>query len=372
MPAQFRDLDDTDGLIAADRDGLLRSAATAGAHVRSVAHAVAEGALERIVDLRPRSVVIVTGRSTGAERAARFVVSLLASRFDAPIVVAPVLPGWIGPLDVVVLAGDDAGDRAYSDAAQRALRRRAELVNAVPLEGPVADAIGSDPVADLSPRLPVDTRFGFIRLVAVLVAVCGGFDAVRLHPAPPAPADIADLLDAEAAADHPDHETFHNQAKTLAAAVAGREVVWAGDTQAATILGEHIASTVFAVAGVSSAAVDETAALALVRAAGSDSGVDSIFYDPDFDDAPPTRRTRTMILTTANRSAGVEQRTASFADVDVLTERADAPADAVGPSGAPRIEPDGTDAPADLVAYLTLVVRADLAAAYLALAGATD
>ena len=40
------DLDDTEGLIAADRDGLLRAASTAGAQVRATAAAVAEGALD--------------------------------------------------------------------------------------------------------------------------------------------------------------------------------------------------------------------------------------------------------------------------------------------------------------------------------------
>ncbi|GAC79656.1 hypothetical protein SAMN04488550_3190 [Gordonia malaquae] len=373
MSAHFRDLDDTDGLVAADRDGLLRSAAMSGAHVRAVAHAVAEGALDRLTDLRPRAVVLVTGRSAAADRAARFVVALLASRFDAPLVVTPSLPGWIGPLDVVVVAGDDPGDRAYADASQRALRRRAELVTAVPVEGPVADAIGSDPVADLSPRLRVDDRFAFARLVAVFVAVCTAFDSVRLHPAPSSLADIADLLDAEAAADHPSHESFHNQAKLLALRVAGRPVVWAGDTPASTVLAAHIASTVFTVAGIASAADDEQSALARLRVSAHSgaSAADSIFYDPDFDDAPPAEQPRVILVTTANRGWGVEQRVSALGDVDVVTEQSDAPDYPGGLAEQPRRDPEFSDVPADLSAYLTVAVRADLASAYLELAGET-
>ncbi len=42
------DLDDTEGLLSADRDGLLRAASMAGAHVRAVAAAVDEGALDSL------------------------------------------------------------------------------------------------------------------------------------------------------------------------------------------------------------------------------------------------------------------------------------------------------------------------------------
>ena len=60
------DLDDVDGLLAADRDGLLRAASTAGAHMRAVAEAVEEGALESLAGPLPRSVIWVAGRGSAA------------------------------------------------------------------------------------------------------------------------------------------------------------------------------------------------------------------------------------------------------------------------------------------------------------------
>ncbi|POY01971.1 TobH protein, partial [Mycobacterium kansasii] len=56
---QSVDLEDADGLIAADRDGLLRAASTAGAQVRAIAAAHDEGELDL---LRRRSTRPATGR----------------------------------------------------------------------------------------------------------------------------------------------------------------------------------------------------------------------------------------------------------------------------------------------------------------------
>ena len=65
------DLDDNEGLADADRDGLLRAAAMAGAQVRATAAAVDEGALSPLAGTdRPRTVVWVGGR--GAAEAAGF------------------------------------------------------------------------------------------------------------------------------------------------------------------------------------------------------------------------------------------------------------------------------------------------------------
>lgn len=82
------DLDDSDALIAADREGSLRSAALAGAQVRAVATAVDESVLERLADLRPRSVVIVTGDGRSS-RAASLLVAALGDRLGVPWSEAP-------------------------------------------------------------------------------------------------------------------------------------------------------------------------------------------------------------------------------------------------------------------------------------------
>ena len=104
------DLDDVDGLIAADRDGLLRAASMAGAQTRAVAAALTEGQLDELrSDQRPRTVTWVCGRgASGAPGAAGTVLAAaLGATASVPLVVTTDVPPWIGALDVVVAAGDD-------------------------------------------------------------------------------------------------------------------------------------------------------------------------------------------------------------------------------------------------------------------------
>ena len=68
------DLDDAEGLLAADRDGLLRAASMAGAQVRATAAALDEGDLDPLKsDQPPRTVIWVAGRGN-AETAGTMLV----------------------------------------------------------------------------------------------------------------------------------------------------------------------------------------------------------------------------------------------------------------------------------------------------------
>ena len=128
------DLDDTEGLLEADRDGLLRAAAMAGAQVRATAAAVDEGrGVEAQVagGHRPRTVIWVAGRGA-AESAGAMLAATLTGVAGEPIVVAAESPPWIGPLGVLIVAGDDAGDPALVTAAATAVRRGARVVVAAP------------------------------------------------------------------------------------------------------------------------------------------------------------------------------------------------------------------------------------------------
>src|SRR5690606_9231827 len=109
------DLDDAESLEAADSGGALRSAASGGAQIRATAAAVDEGILERLDGLRPRSLVFVCGPGR-ATRAARLLITALGDQAGLPIVPVVAVPPWVGPLDVVVVAGDDAGYPRLVDA----------------------------------------------------------------------------------------------------------------------------------------------------------------------------------------------------------------------------------------------------------------
>ena len=58
----------------------------------------------------------------------------------APIVIAAEAPPWIGPLDVLIVAGEDPGDPALVGAAASGVRRGARVVIAAPYEGALRDS----------------------------------------------------------------------------------------------------------------------------------------------------------------------------------------------------------------------------------------
>lgn len=373
MRTDAADLDDVDDLIAGDSEGLLQAAALTGAQVRAVAEAIREGVLEPLAALRPRSVVIVHGTSSVARDAVALVVACVATRVDVPIVSAPALPGWVGPLDVVVVAGDDAGDMALADAAARAQRRRAEVVVAAPIEGPLRDALGGGGI-DLSPRLRVDPRFRFAAYVATLLAVFASLSDVRFTGPAPLVSDIADALDDEAATDHPARETFHNRAKMLAARLADRRVVWTGDGPAASVVAARNAKSLLALSGkvCGTADIDAVASISLQSwSAGGASPVDSIFHDPQIDGPLAAEPPRVLAVTTASRQWYAERRIVGIPDAEAVFGDVDGADPATHPAGPVGPE-DLADGPADLVGYVLLALRVDIAAVYLRLTGIGD
>ena len=212
------DLDDVEGLLAADRDGLLRAASMAGAQVRATAAALDEGVLDPVMsDHPPRTVIWVAGRGA-AETAGSMLAAALGGSVAAPIVVASEAPPWIGALDVLVLAGDDPGDPALVSAAATGVRRGARVVVVAPFEGPLRDATAGR-AAVLAPRVRVPDDFGLAGYLGAGLATLRVVDpglAMDL-------AALADELDAEAFRDSATRELFTNPAKNLADRMAGRE-----------------------------------------------------------------------------------------------------------------------------------------------------
>ncbi|GAB10637.1 hypothetical protein GOARA_061_00760 [Gordonia araii NBRC 100433] len=360
------DLDDPSSLIDADVDGLLHAAARAGAQVRAVAEAVREGVIEPLSALRPRSVVIVTGASVAAAQAARFVVAHSAARLDVPLVSAPALPGWIGPLDVVVLVGDDAGDLALADAASRASRRHAEFVVVAPVEGPLASAVGGRGM-DLSPRIQVPEQFRFVGQVAALVAVCQGLKQVRYIGGDLDLELLADALDAEAARNHPSQDAYGAPAKTLAERFRTATPVLSGDSPAGDALAARTASTLFAVGGVPAAAVDLAAAMTQLLRDRGGSASDALFHDPEID-GPLPQRARLHVLSTPVQQWQARRRVAALPDAEVLVGSApdEATPEGASAAGATGAVDDGASA---LLTYLVLAARLEMAAVYAALLG---
>ncbi|AXK88043.1 MULTISPECIES: hypothetical protein [Nocardia] len=375
------DLDDAASLEAADSGGALRSAASGGAQVRATAAAVGENALARLADLRPRSVVFVSG-SGRAARAAGLLMMALGDRAGLPVVHAAGLPPWVGPLDVVLVAGDDAGDPRLIDAVDRALRRGAEVVVAAPNEGPLRMAAAGR-AALLEPRVPVLDHNRLLRFLAAGIAVLRMVDPARSGAAVPELTALADMLDAEALRDAPQNEVFHNPAKTLAARMQQRGLVLVGDSPAAAELADHAAEVLLQAAGRVASSADLAEAVAagpqLTAAAGEQApDFDPLFHDEELDGPAPVDRIRVFVLSTDPDQTAARRRLAVFGtgglvDADLVTADIDLLRSALTDPAALTPQPEDRTATGDhgteLEQLAVLALRLEMAAAYLRLIG---
>lgn len=355
-------LDDPTRLLDADRTGLLRTAATAGAQVRATFAAADAAGVGSLRGQRPRALVLLA-RPGPAETAAALVAALVAPSSPAPVVVTPSAPPWLGPLDVV-LAGHrgrdgDPADAVVAESVDRAVRRGATVVLSGPDEGPAAAAAGGRALS-VVPRLPVplpllpdgletatDTAAAFAALAAL------GLLTVDREA-------LADRLDDEAERDGPRGESFVNPAKAIALRLGEHTpLLWGTDPVAAAVAA-HGASSLAAHAGVVGHAATLAAAAHVpalqARLSGSVSA-DSLFADP-FDDPPAGGPPPRLLLISVRE--------------DLATRRAASAAAERWPA-ADLVEIDDVDVagegPAlDAVRACLLAARLDFAALYLGLA----
>lgn len=356
------DLEDTEGLLTADRDGLLRAASSAGAQVRAVATAVEEGALDPLrAEDRARSVIWVAGRGT-AEAAGAMLAATMGSVASQPFTPAAEAPPWVGPLDVLIVAGDDPGDPVLVAAAATGVRRGARVVVAAPYEGPLRDSTAGR-VAVLAPRLGVPDEFGLCRYLAAGLAV--------MHAVDPRPSVdlglLADELDAEALRNSAARELFTNPAKLLAARVADRQVALAGDGAATLALARHGSSMLLRVANTVTAATGLADAMVALRAAASGGFDDpdaALFHDEELD-GPLPQRLRVLAVILAAEQTLVAARTAGLDDVYLLAAEdvPDGPGGSAGSGVSPALGGPGR-AEQQLA---VLAVRLEMAAVYMRL-----
>lgn len=346
------DLDDVEGLLAADREGLLHAASMAGAQMRATAAALAEGVLEPLRgDQAPRTVVWVATRGA-AESAGAMLAAALGGSTAAPIVVASEVPPWIGALDVLVVAGDDAADPVLVNAAAIGIRRGARVVIVAPDEGPLREVAAGRAVV-LAPRLMVADEFALIRYLAAGLAA--------LHVVLPGRSvdlgALADDLDAEALRNSAGRELFTNPAKSLAERLSGRDVVLAGGNAASVALARHVGAILLRVAQQPVSAVGLADVLTALRRGLSSGAADyesSIFHDEELDGPLPSR-VRTVVFATDEERPGIVATMNGYDDVDVVS--ADDVPDVVTPRPSGRPEEQ----------LAMLAVRLEMAAAYLRL-----
>ncbi|MEU6538347.1 SIS domain-containing protein [Streptomyces sp. NPDC047000] len=310
-------LDAPEALAEADRRGLLRGAAEAGARVRTAArHAAEAGIGDLKPDGRPRAVLIA-GPGAAATHAADLLGTLAGA--GSPVTrlsatgVASVsgalrweLPGWAGSVDLLLIATPDGAEPSLCLLAEQAYRRGCTVAAVAPARTPLADAVDAahglfvpmatapydqdEPVAASSPGV----------LWALLTPLLALLDRIGLLTAPPEALEkAADRLDQIAERCGPAVVTYSNPAKTLAAELADAlPVIWTEGTSAAPA-GRRFAAALAELAGRPALVEELPLALAAHRtllagplAAGADP--DDFFRDRV--EEPPALHARVVLL----------------------------------------------------------------------------
>jgi hypothetical protein len=319
----------------------------AGAQVRATAESAAELELSERLDLgRPRALVLID-RPGVSRTLTRLLAALLTPSCPVPIVVAEVVPSWIGALDVVFAHTDDPGDRELAASLDRAARFGARVVLSAPPEGPVAASVAGKGVL-LPPRIPVPPEMAFPRGLAAGLLTANALGLLTSDVE-----SLADQLDIEAEKDHLTRDSFANPAKALALRVADRVPLLWGLDPVAVAVGEHAAHAFAAHAATVCDVEDYRQALArpaLRRAALAGSAERDIFADPD--DAPAGLSPRVFLLAI---------RTGQAADAAKYQAEDNLP-------GVDLISPAEELDAGEPVRAAVLALRFELAAVYLGLA----
>ncbi|MDJ0341250.1 SIS domain-containing protein [Streptomyces sp. H10-C2] len=232
-------LDDPDALGRADTRGLLLSAAAAGARVRIAARLTQEAGVQNLrPDGRPRSVLVA---GTGPETAV--VADVLAALGAGSCPVIPLrpagptsyelhwtLPGWTGPLDLLLLTTSSGREDGLVGLVEQAYRRGCTVAAVAPAKSPLAEALEQArgmtiPFAGPAPTLPSGAAGASGddpgALWALLTPLLTLADRIGLFSAPPTAVQaVADRLDEVAARCGPAIATYNNPAKTLATELA--------------------------------------------------------------------------------------------------------------------------------------------------------
>lgn len=213
-------LDDAARVAAIDSRDTLRALATAGAQVREAMTLAQDAGIDRLVGQeRPRSVLVA---SLGGSAVVGDILELLAEP-GSPVPVTirrnVPLPGWVGPLDLVVavsLSGRAPGPLAV---AAEAARRGASLVTVGAVDSPLAAVCARARGVHIDAgRARTSSRTSLWSMVTPVLAAADRLGVVEVPDA--LLERVADKLDERAEACRPASEAFINPAKVLALQLA--------------------------------------------------------------------------------------------------------------------------------------------------------
>ncbi|MEU1674042.1 SIS domain-containing protein [Streptomyces roseifaciens] len=382
-------LDDPDALSRADIHGLLRGAAESGARVRTAARNAAEAGVTGLrPDGRPRAV-LVAGPGPAAGCTADLLTALAGGSAPVTLIrptgVAPApgalrwtLPGWTGPLDLLLVASPDGTEPGLAILLEQAYRRGCSVVCVSPAGSPLADATaqarglaiplttspdeartgaepgtGEETQAAERPALLPGPGLLWSLLTPLLVLA----DRIGLLAGDASEVEaLADRLDQVAERCGPAIATYSNPAKTLAAELADTlPLIWT-EGELAGAAGRHFATVLSALAGRPALAAELPEALTAhgtLLAGAFAAGADPEDFFRDRVEEPEALHARVVLL--REREPDVTSPAPAARELALQRE-------------TPVSELQPTDADSPLQTAAELLAITDFAAVYLALA----
>lgn len=334
-------IDNEDAIAALDSHQTLRGLATAGAQVREAIDLSKEGGITRVAGgERPRSVLVA---SLGGSAVVCDILDLLAEP-GSPVPVSVrrnvPLPGWVGPLDLVIAVSQSGRAAGPLALAAEAARRGASLLTVGASDSPLADVAAQARGVHIDiGRGRATSRTALWSLLAPVLLAAGELGIVDVGER--VLLETADRLDEVAEACRPSSESFVNPAKVLATDLAEGVPVVLGDGplngvaagRAASMLArtarlpaihgelpDDAAQIVACFDGPFTTAYGAAAAARSGSSFGSDAGAD-IFTDP-FLDGPASPRLGLLMLRDAAPDPLTREGVESAALVDAVVEAA--------------------------------------------------
>jgi len=230
-------LSDAEAAERADHGATLRLTAATGARIRRAAamrdfDPAADQALRDLAaEGRPRALIVL-GYGTGAI-VARLLTAVAGAAATVPIVPVPgpALPGWVGPLDMVVVASTAGRAPEISAALAEAGRRGSRIVVVAPPASPIGDLcrqVRGTLIEMADDVAPVWSRLWSIAIPTLIAAETAGVIPPQSYDAAASAADEAAIRF------RPSQEPFVNPAKEIALRFAeSAPAVWASGHVAA-------------------------------------------------------------------------------------------------------------------------------------------
>jgi hypothetical protein len=327
-------LNDPDYISERDSRGTLMALATAGAQVRQAVTLSREAGIERVAGGDPPRSVLVA--SLGGSAVVADVLELLAEP-GSPVPVSVrrnlPLPGWVGPLDLVVAVSLSGRARGPLAVAAEAARRGASIITVGAADSPLAE------VCARARGVHIDVGHGRTSsrtaLWSLLTPVIMAADALGLIEAGESVLfETADRLDLHAEACRPSSESFVNPAKILALQLAETIPVVLGDGPLNGVAASRAASMLARTARIPATYGELPDAASQIVAsfdgpftAGGGRGVGArqsgadIFADP-FLDGPAQPRLGLLLLRDAPAATWTRERVDAEALTDAVLQTA--------------------------------------------------